>query len=34
MKYRFELDRWECPGYDGEGCMVITSEDLDREGLL
>jgi hypothetical protein len=30
MKYRFALDWWECPGFDGEGCNVhlVYQEDV------
>jgi hypothetical protein len=34
LRYRFALDRWECPGFDGEGCTVITSEQEDGSGYV
>jgi hypothetical protein len=32
LRYRFELDAWVCPGFDGEGCVTVTTaEDVDRK---
>ena len=36
MKHRFELDWWECLGFDGEGprdcgVMIIYAEDIELD---
>lgn len=31
MHLNMAKDRWECPGFDGEGCgRVVTMEELER----
>jgi hypothetical protein len=31
MHYRFDMDWWECPGWDGEGCGYrVTAEEWYR----
>jgi hypothetical protein len=28
MKYRAAMKWWECVGFDGEGCCILTDEDI------
>lgn len=28
MKFRFDRNWWECPGFDGEGCRVVRAEEV------
>jgi hypothetical protein len=34
MRENFQADRWECAGYDGEGCEYqVSNEDVPRTVL-
>jgi hypothetical protein len=34
MRLDFAMDRWTCPGFDGEGCgHVVNEEDRDYRPL-